>query len=544
MKRLSKAILLGGLLVTFVSGCSGKEKDKPDKQESSSIHMMLNSELSSLNTSAILNTPDAIIHTGVFEGLYELNEKEELVPAAAKEMPEISKDGLTYTIKLREDGKWSNGDPVTAKDFEFAWKELIKPENAYVYSFLMSETIKNAAEINLGEKPVEELGVKALDDYTLEVVLKEPKPFFTSLLAFSAFFPQHQETVETYKKEYGTSSEKAVYNGPYTIKDWDQAKTTFVLEKNKDYWNKEVVKVDTIQFEVIKEPSTAFNLFESGQLDVANLSGEMANQNKDNPNFKAYPSATMNYIRLNQERQQKKTPLANLNLRKALALSVDKETLVNNIIADGSTVLNGAITKDFVSNPVTNKDFREEAGDVSVYNLDEAKKYFEKAKAELGDKISLELMTVDESSYQKMAESLQGQWQDNLNGLTVTVKSLPTETALNLSTESDYDMFLIYWTPDYQDPISTLNTMKSPNNRHYVSKEFDAALNEAAVTYANDLEKRWSSLIEAEKILMEDTAGMISLSQNANAVLQNPDIEGLSYHTFASPISLKYLSKK
>ena len=279
-------------------------------------------------------------------------------------------------------------------------------------------------------------------------------------------------------------------------------------------------------------------------LDVANLSGEMANQNKDNPNFKAYSSATMNYIRLNQERQQKKTPLANLNLRKALALSVDKETLVNNIIADGSTVLNGAITKDFVSNPVTDKDFREEAGDVAVYNLDEAKKYFEKAKEELGDKISLELMTVDESSYQKMAESLQGQWQDNLDGLTVTVKSLPTETALNLSTESDYDMFLIYWTPDYQDPISTLNTMKSPNNRHYVSKEFDGALNEAAVTYANDLEKRWSSLIEAEKILMEDTAGMISLSQNANAVLQNPDIEGLSYHTFASPISLKYVSKK
>ncbi|MEG2708523.1 MAG: ABC transporter substrate-binding protein, partial [Vagococcus sp.] len=165
MKRLSKAIILG---------CSGKEKAKPDKQESSSIHMMLNSELSSLNTSAILNTPDAIIHTGVFEGLYELNEKEELVPAAAKEMPDISKDGLTYTIKLREDGKWSNGDPVTAKNFEFAWKELIKPENAYVYSFLMSETIKNAAEINLGEKPVEDLGVKALDDYTLEVVLKEP----------------------------------------------------------------------------------------------------------------------------------------------------------------------------------------------------------------------------------------------------------------------------------------------------------------------------------------------------------------------------------
>lgn len=153
-------------------------------------------------------------------------------------------------------------------------------------------------------------------------------------------------------------------------------------------------------------------------------------------------------------------------------------------------------------------------------------------------------MTVDESSYQKMAESLQGQWQEALEGLKVTVKSLPTETALNLSSESDYDMFLIYWTPDYQDPISTLNTMKSPNNRHYVSEAFDKELDNAAVTYANDLEKRWDSLVEAEKILMADTAGMISLSQNANAVLQNPDVEGLNYHTFASPISLKQLYKK
>ncbi|MEQ7220291.1 peptide ABC transporter substrate-binding protein [Vagococcus fluvialis] len=544
MKKLSKFFLVGSLMVTFLSGCSTAKETKEVKKESTSLNMMLNSELTSLNTAAILNTPDAIIHTGVFEGLYELNENEEIVPAAAKEMPKISEDGLVYTITLREEGKWSNGDPVTAKDFEYAWKEFINPENAYVYNFLMSETIKNASEISLGEKAIDELGVKTLDDYTLEVTLKEPKPFFTSLLAFPAFFPQHKETVETYKKEYGTTSEKVVFNGPFIIKDWDQAKSNFVLEKNEDYWNKEIVKADEINFEVIKEPSTAFNLFESGQLDIANLSGEMANQNKDNPNFKAYPSSTMNYIRLNQERQKKKTPLANLNLRKALALSVDKETLVNNIIADGSTVLNGAITKDFVSNPVTKKDFREDAGERLPYNLEEAKTYFAKAKEELGDTIELELMTVDESSYQKMAESLQGQWQEALEGLKVTVKSLPTETALNLSSESDYDMFLIYWTPDYQDPISTLNTMKSPNNRHYVSEAFDKELDNAAVTYANDLEKRWDSLVEAEKILMADTAGMISLSQNANAVLQNPDVEGLNYHTFASPISLKQLYKK
>ncbi|MGX4685754.1 peptide ABC transporter substrate-binding protein [Vagococcus sp. JNUCC 83] len=535
-------LMISIVSVIFISGCSTTKKSESKKSsDKMSINMMLNSELSSLNTSAILNTPDTIIHTGVFEGLYELNDKEELVPAVAKELPEISENGLKYTIKLRDNAKWSNGDSVKAQDFEFSWKELINPDRGYVYSFLMVGIIKNAKDVNEGKLKVDELGVRAIDDYTLEVDLEKPTPYFTSLLAFSPFFPQNKTVVEEYGKDYGTSSEKVVYNGPFVAKDWNQAKTTVKLEKNKDYWDAKEVKADEINFEVIKEPSTAFNLFESGELDIANLSGVIANQNKNNQNFEAHPSSTMNYIRLNQKRDNKETALSNENLRKALALSVDKETLVNNIISDGSTVLNGAIIKGFAYNPETKEDFRDEAGDLMKYDKTKAQEYFKKAQTELGDKITLELMTVDENSYKQMAENLKGQWEETLDGIEITVKSLPTETALNISNQSDYDMFLIYWTPDYQDPISTLNTMKSPNNRNYANKEVDDLLEKASND--NNLAQRWDYLIKAEKIIMEDTAGMIVISQNANAVLKNNDIKGLTYHTFAAPVSVKYLSK-
>lgn len=193
-----KKILVGMIMTValILAGCSTTNKKETSKEDKVSINMMLNSELSSLNTSAILNTPDTIIHTGVFEGLYELDDKQELVPAVAKELPEISEDGLKYTIKLRDNAKWSNGDPVKAQDFEFAWKELINPDRGYVYSFLMVGIIKNAKDINEGNLKVDELGVKATDDYTLEVELEKPTPYFTSLLAFSPFFPQHKATVE------------------------------------------------------------------------------------------------------------------------------------------------------------------------------------------------------------------------------------------------------------------------------------------------------------------------------------------------------------
>ncbi|MBO0423183.1 peptide ABC transporter substrate-binding protein [Enterococcus plantarum] len=543
MKKVVKSIIGLTLILTIISGCSSGKEAKQAK-ETAPLNLMSPSELTTLDTSVMLDFPDAIVQTAAFEGLYALDDKDQLIPAAAKEMPEISQDGKTYTIKLRENAKWSNDDPVTAADFEYAWKKMIDPKNGFVYSFLVADTILNAEEISAGKKSVDELGVKAIDDQTLEVKLKEAKSYFTSVLAFPTFFPQNQKFVEKMGTDYGTTSENVVYNGPFTIENWKQTDLSWDLKKNENYWDQANVKSDKIHYEVVKEASTALNLFEDGQLDVATVTGELAKQNQSNPNYHSYPTATMNYIRLNQKRKNKETPLKNENLRKALALGIDKENLVNNIIADGSKPLYGAVTEGFVSNPKTGVDFREEAGDLMTYNKEEALNYWELAKKELGDNITLDLMVTDDGSYKKMGESLQGSLEKLLPGLTINLTALPTETALNLSRESDYDMFLIYWTPDYQDPISTLNMLRTGNDRNYSNAKYDALLNDASQKYATDIEKRWKTLIAAEKEGIEETAGMIIISQNQQSVLQNEQIEGVNYHTFAAPLTLKNIYKE
>lgn len=533
------ALLIIGI-VTILSACGGENTENSnDANGEHIIRMMSLSELTSLDPAAMLDFPDAIIQNASFEGLYFLDENDEVQPGVASDLPDISADGKTYTFTLRENAKWSNGDAVTAADFEYAWKRMIDPENGFLYNFLMHDLIENASEIATGEMDPETLGVRAIDTNLLEVKLTNPAQYFTSLMVFPIFFPQNSEVVETFGSDYGTNSESIVFNGPFIVEDWQQSQMDWRLKKNPAYWNHSTIPTEEIHFQVIKETSTALNLFEDDQLDVAIVTGEIAKQMQNSETFQSYPAATMDYIRLNQQRGGRATPLANENLRKALALGIDKDNLITNIMADGSKPLDGAITEGFVRNPKTGEDFRSEAGSLMQYDPVQALSFWQRAQEELGESITLDLLTTDDSGYKKMGESLQWALEDLFDGLTVTMRSMPAEVALNTASESDYDLFLIYWTPDYQDPYSTLKMMYSGNNRHYSNPEYDRLLDEARFTYALEPEKRWQSMIAAEKELMENTAGMIVLSQNQNSVLQKLTISGLNYHTFAAPMSLR-----
>ncbi|WP_312497549.1 peptide ABC transporter substrate-binding protein [Enterococcus sp.] len=527
-------------IVTVLSACGGENTENSnDVNGEHIIRMMSLSELTSLDPAAMLDFPDVIIQNASFEGLYFLDENDEVQPGVASDLPDISADGKTYTFTLRENAKWSNGDAVTAADFEYAWKRMIDPENGFLYNFLMHDLIENASEIATGEMDPETLGIRAIDTNLLEVKLTNPAQYFTSLMVFPIFFPQNSEVVETFGSDYGTNSESIVFNGPFIVEDWQQSQMDWRLKKNPAYWNHSTIPTEEIHFQVIKETSTALNLFEDDQLDVAIVTGEIAKQMQNSETFQSYPAATMDYIRLNQQRGGRATPLANENLRKALALGIDKDNLITNIMADGSKPLDGAITEGFVRNPKTGEDFRSEAGSLMQYDPEQALSFWQRAQEELGESITLDLLTTDDSGYKKMGESLQWALEDLFDGLTVTMRSMPAEVALNTASESDYDLFLIYWTPDYQDPYSTLKMMYSGNNRHYSNPEYDRLLDEARFTYALEPEKRWQSMIAAEKELMENTAGMIVLSQNQNSVLQKLTISGLNYHTFAAPMSLR-----
>lgn len=321
----------------------------------------------------------------VFEGLYYLDEKDQVTPGVAASEPEVSDDQTVYTIKLRDDAKWSDGSAVTAKDFVYAWQTIVDPKTAAEYAGIFVGVMKNAGDIVDGKKDPSELGVKAVDDTTLEVTLEQPVPYFLSLLTFPTFYPQNQEYVEKQGESYAKDSEHMIYNGAFVMKDWTNTSKTWKFEKNDKYWNKENTKVDQINVQVVKEPGAAVNLFDTGKLDRATLTGDYAKQKKNDDDYKTELDAFVYYLKFNQKQNGKETLFANANARKAFSQSIDKEQLVETVLGNGSAAAEGYVPAKFTFNPETKEDFRKESGDLNKTDLTEAKKYWEKAKKRAWD---------------------------------------------------------------------------------------------------------------------------------------------------------------
>jgi len=538
LEKRAVALTLALILALSMAVCSAQSSG------GETINLMFPTETTTLDPPNQNGNPDSTIHGAVFEGLYRTDEDNNVVPGVAADMPVISEDGLTYIIKLR-DALWSDGTPVTAHDFVYAWQEMLRPENAYIYSFITQGIILNAAEIGNGEMDPSELGAKALDDTTLEVTLTAPTPYFTSLLTFSPLYPKPVAFATELGSSYGLSSEKALYNGPFTIENWDQNSLSLDLIKNPLYTGGNAAKSERIHYEIIKEASTALNLYDNGQLDAAELTGEIASQSIGNPDYHAFNTGTITYIRINHERVGNVTVLDNDDLRKALSLGIDKQILCDRVIADGSSPLYGLIPSGFVNNPVTGEDFRSEAGDVMPYDKEAALQYWESAKTALGDKVTIELMVSDDERYASIAEALKGMYEDLFDGLTIDIVSLPQDTALakaRLTGGSDYDLFLIMWTPDYQDPISTLNVWSEGNSQHYANPGYFELYNKSYELAGTDLAERWKVLIAAEKFLLED-GGTIPVCTNGVATLINPALTGMNYHSFSTITNVSSIEK-
>ncbi len=532
------------LMVGMLAACStGKQKtDTSDEAGGSqaAVNLMEENEIASMDTLVTQDTASINAQVHVFEGLYRIDENNDVVPAVAAALPEISKDGKTYTIQLRDDAKWSNGEDVTANDFVFAWRRLADPDNQANYLFLMEGTILNGKEIiNDGLAP-EKLGVAAVSDKELTVTLEKPVPYFTSLLTFPAFFPQNQAFVEKQGKEYGNASDKILSNGAFNIENWDQSSMSWDLVKNPTYYDADNVKLTNVHVDVIKEAVTAFNLFEDGQLDMADVFGEYVNQNQDNPLLKTVLTSRLHYFKMNQKIDGKDTIFANSDVRKALAYAIDKEALVKDILADGSVASYGYIPQDFVANPKTGADFREDAGKLMATDQKKALEHWDAAKKEIGDKITIEMLTSDTDAEKKVAEFIQFQLEEALPGLTLEIKAVPLNNSIELTRNSEYELAIGRWGPDYQDPMTYLESLKAPNNTNYESAAYSELLDKIQNDYANDLEVRWQTMIAAEKLLVEEDAAIVPLYQHARALLVDENLSGIYYPSFGASTIFKY----
>ncbi len=418
MKRKLTALfaVISAIILTLAACGSNEKEDNSDniKQSKSKNELNLSSgdDIPTMDPSLASDQVSFTTFTQTLEGLYVLDKDDKPVPGVAKGEPEKSNDGKTWTIKLRDDAKWSNGDPVTAHDFVFAWRRTVDPDTAAEFSY-MFENIENAKEITNSDKKPEELGVKAIDDQTLEIKLVKDVPWMESLLAFSSYMPQNEKFVKKHGDDFGTTAETTLSNGPFKLTEW-KSEDKWKLEKNDKYWDKDKVKLKDVNIKVVKNTQTAINMYQTGKLDMVGLDAQNVKKYKDREDFSTQSTSGSYFFRINKEKNK---DLENEDLRKAIATSVNKKSYVDSLLNNGSKPLDTLMIKDFVKDG-KGKDYIDGVKSPLEFDKDDAKKSLEKAKKDLGkDKFTIELLTYDEDESKKAGEFVKEQVEKNLRDL-------------------------------------------------------------------------------------------------------------------------------
>ncbi|OTW87162.1 peptide ABC transporter substrate-binding protein (plasmid) [Bacillus thuringiensis serovar sumiyoshiensis] len=542
IRSVVAAIIGTSLLLT---ACSSEEKETKNNTKATnknetkqSIHLPYIAEIPTMDVTKATDSESMNVMRNVFEGLYILGEDNKVIPGVAKSY-EVSEDKKTYTFHLR-DSKWSNGTPVTAADFVFSWKRAVNPNTAAEYAFLFFD-VRNAKRINSKELPIDQLGVKAIDDKTLEVQLEQPVPYFINLTTFATFLPINEKYFESQGTQYGLEADQLVYNGAFTLNNWKHEQG-FQLKKNSNYWDAKTVKLDEINFDIVKDKSTEINLYEAGQIDRVGLTGEFVDKYRKNPDFRERSEVTVQFLRMNQ----KNDVLKNKNARLAISQAMNKKAFVDTVLNNGSLPADGFIPTEFAKGS-DGKDFRKENGNLAKDDVNAAKENWKRARQELKkEQITLELLTSDNAIAKKNAEYLKGELEKNLEGLTVHVKPQPRKQQIQLLLNSDYDLGVDVWAPDIPDPITFLDlftTDSTYNFDKYSNKAYDELIHQVKTDLAGNENTRWETMKRAEKILLEDGA-VAPFYQPGRSYLQRSSINGIVMNDFGGEFNYKWAEVK
>ena len=472
------------------------------------LNMRNTMEPTSLNTLLATYAYDFTPINAMIECLYRDDENDVPQPAGA-ETVDISDDKLVYTFHLREDATWSNGDPVVATDYEFAWQQALNPEVASDYAYMLY-FIHNAEPYFNGEVEWSEVGVKVIDDYTLEVTLDNPLPYATDLFAFPTLAPINQKFYEEVGADkYATDAEYFCCNGMYELTEWSH-NSQIVFQKREDYWNADAVGPDEIVYKIITDSQAGLNSYLSREIDYTDLdSGEVVQQ-AEAAGFEVGVKLARSsyYLIVNTEDEF----MSNQNLRLALAYSIDKQALVDTVYQNDNQPMTsftppaimGAAGAD---GPSFQEALLEERGEMypASGDLEKAQEYLQAALEELGctvDELNLSIDCADDSLRRNCATFLQEQWRQNLGIENITVNSMQTKQVSANRQSGDYCMSLGGWSPDYNDAINFLDlwvTDGGNNDSFWSNEEYDNLI--AQATAEADEEVRQQYLFDAEEIL-------------------------------------------
>lgn len=517
------------VLSMFLTACSSGSDKKTESDEKKTgekklaakqeLRVNIKTEPFSMNPGLANDSTSGNIIRSTFEGLTRIGKKGEPENAMAKDV-KISDDKLTYTFTLK-DSKWSNGDPVTAKDFEYAWKWAVDPANASQYAEIL-HYVKNGAAIAEGKMKVDEFGVKALDDKTLEVKLENPTPYFLQLTAFYTYMPVNSKIATANKDWFKNAGDKYTSNGPFKMVQWDHS-NKIVLEKNENYWDAKSVHLTKVEMTMVNDENTELSMFDNGELDwggmpFGQLPTDAVQKLKDEGKLVVKPIAGTYWFKLNTE----KAPLNNVNIRKALALAINRKAIIDNVTKTEQIPAMAAVPSTVFKD---NEKGYFKDGDVA-----EAKKYLEKGLKELNIKDASKLPEITLSyntseSHQKIAQAVQNMWKKEL-GINVKLDNAEWAVYIDKLHSGDYQIGRMGWLGDFNDAITFLELFKNKdggnNDTKWENKEFKALLDKSAKE--NDPQKREQILKDAEKIFMDEMP-VIPLYFYTNSYVQNPKLK-------------------
>lgn len=512
---------------------AGNSKELADDQV---LNLASGEEIRTLDISKATEETGIGIISRINSGLM-IYDDNELVPDVAEDMPETNEDNTEYTYTIRDDAVWSDGSKVTADDFVYSWQRALSPEIESQYTYIFeSAHIENAKEIVDEDSDiygdVEKLGVEAKDDSTLVVTLSEPTPeeYFNSMMEFSPFFPLKEEFVEEQGDEYAQEPENLLYNGAYELEEWDHG-VGWKLVKNDDYWDADNVTIEEVNYQVVKDTNTSIKLYESGEIDRTGLVAENVDKYQDDEEFEEIPDTGVFYWDFNRDTIPE---FKNKKVRQAFFYAIDRASLIDVVLNNVSTSANYVVPKDFATGP-DGEDFHVEGGiaDPESYpdtDKEKAKELWEEAKEEEGfDEIEIEMMTTDGELPGIIADYYAEQLTETLDGLELNINKQPYNSYVDQKSSGQIELGVGEgWWPDYEDPMAFLELFKSdnPQNTYGLADEKYDDLIAEAESLGDDPEKRWETLQEAEKYLIEE-AHIVPIYQTGSAILSKNYLDGI-----------------
>lgn len=529
-KRVLATFLSMAMVAGLATGCGtpGGGKSDGDSADGKVFRYAVNTLPTTLDPTKGKSIGDNEIQHAITEGLTR-NTAGDVKPGIAESWDE-SEDGLTYTFHLRKDAKWSDGEPITAADFEYSWKRLVNPETASPYAFI-GDCLKNGQAIEQGKMDVEELGVKAVDDTTLEVTLEHPTSYFLSLIGSSGqYAPLRQDIVEKYGTDFAATSEKNVYSGPFVMTSSEDNVWTF--EKNDNYWDKDSINLDKCELNYVENPDTQLSMYEAGDLDYVQVPTAYVSDYKDKADVFANGNVDFCYINSKSDNPV----LGNKNFRLALNYALNRNDYNKLANADTYTAFNGLVFPGLQAKGTTYG----EAYDLNSYSYpldgdqDKATEYLNAAMQELGianaSDITVEVVTTDADSSKRIVETLQEQWQNAL-GINVKIRQVTyADIYGKVFPEHDYEIGYGGWGSDYDDPYSYLELFKSDssyNYSQYENPEVDQLL--IASQDEPDTDKRMDELNQAEQDILADGAFVPLQARNIYYMLDD-DTTGINFY--------------